>query len=209
MNLGRLVAPVRRRHRLRRHGVRSGVVVSTTGGRMSGASRLAFAGTRTRRRWCRWAAGLAVAAAVGVPLPSFSEPSETQPGAVASDPDYAAGKQALDGKDWREAARRFNQAALRDPDNADLQNYLGFSYRNLGQLDAAFEHYKRALELNPRHRGAHEYAGEAYLMVGDLARAEEHLAALRRICLLPCEELGDLERQIAAYRKRTGAGRAP
>jgi hypothetical protein len=66
--------------------------------------------------------------------------------------------------------------------------------------------YRRALELNPRHRGAHEYAGEAYLMVGDLARAEEHLTALRRICLLPCEELGDLEREIAAYRKKIGAG---
>jgi len=28
---------------------------------------------------------------------------------------------------------------------------------------------------------------------------------LRRICLLPCEELGDLEREIAACRKKTGA----
>jgi hypothetical protein len=46
-------------------------------------------------------------------------------------------------------------------------------------------------------------------MVGDLARAEDHLAALRRICLLPCEELRDLEREIAAYRKRTGVGRTP
>jgi Flp pilus assembly protein TadD len=146
-------------------------------------------------------------AAMVIPLPVFAEPSETKPEAAASDPDYAAGKVALERKDWREAARRFGQAALRDPDNADLQNYLGYSYRNLGQLDAAFQHYRRALALNPRHRGAHEYAGEAYLMVGDLARAEEHLEALRKICLLPCEELGDLERQIAEYRKRTGGGR--
>jgi Flp pilus assembly protein TadD len=146
-------------------------------------------------------------AAMVIPLPVFAEPSETKPEAAASDPDYAAGKVALERKDWREAARRFGQAALRDPDNADLQNYLGYSYRNLGQLDAAFQHYRRALALNPRHRGAHEYAGEAYLMVGDLARAEEHLAALRKICLLPCEELGDLERQIAEYRKKTGGGR--
>jgi Flp pilus assembly protein TadD len=146
-------------------------------------------------------------AAMVIPLPVFAEPSETKPEAAASDPDYAAGKVALERKDWLEAARRFGQAALRDPDNADLQNYLGYSYRNLGQLDAAFQHYRRALALNPRHRGAHEYAGEAYLMVGDLARAEEHLAALRKICLLPCEELGDLERQIAEYRKKTGGGR--
>jgi len=170
----------------------------------------AVADPRCGRRWRRWATALTVAAAVGLPpLSSFSEPTETKPDAVASDPDYAAGKVALEHRDWREAARRFRQAALRDPENADLHNYLGFAYRNLGQLDPAFVHYKRALELNPRHRGAHEYAGEAYLMVGDLAKAEEHLAALRRICLLPCEELADLEREIMAYRQRSGAGRSP
>ena len=152
---------------------------------------------------------MAVAAVVSMPSATFADPTETKPEATASDADYAAGKLAYERKDWLEAVKRFRQAALRDPENADLQNYLGFSYRKLGQLDAAFEHYRRALELNPRHRGAHEYAGEAYLMVGDLTRAEEHLAALRKICLLPCEELGDLEREIAAYRKRTGAGRTP
>jgi len=160
-------------------------------------------------RWLGRACALMFIAAVAAPLLVFAEPTETRPDAVANDSDYAAGKQALARMDWGEAARRFRQAALRDPDNADLQNYLGFSYRKLGQLDTAFEYYRRALELNPRHRGAHEYAGEAYLMVGDLQRAEEHLAALRRICLLPCEELGDLEREIAAYRKKTGAGRTP
>ena len=71
----------------------------------------------------------------------------------------------------------------------------------------AFKHYKRSIELNPRHRGAHEYIGEAYLMVDDLASAEKHLAALRDICLLPCDELGDLEKAIAQYRARAGAKR--
>ena len=166
---------------------------------------------RSEGRWRRAAVGLALAAAitVGMVLSCLADPAETTPEAAARDPDYASGQQALERKDWREAVRRFSQAALRDPDNADLHNYLGFSYRNVGDLDAAFKHYRRALELNPRHRGAHEYAGEAYLMLGDLARAEEHLAALVRICLLPCEELADLERAIAAYRKRTGSGRSP
>jgi len=163
----------------------------------------------SHRGRCTWraAAGLLLAAAVaaGVPLSGRADPIESSPAGAARDPDYAAAKEALERKQWREAVERFSRAALRDPENADLQNYLGFSYRKLGQLDRAFKHYKRALELNPRHRGAHEYAGEAYLMVGDLAKAEEHLAALRRICLLPCEELADLERAITAYRQRTGA----
>jgi hypothetical protein len=38
--------------------------------------------------------------------------------------------------------------------------------------------------------------------VGDLPNAEKHLAALRDICLLPCDELADLEKAIAEYRKR-------
>ncbi len=57
------------------------------------------------------------------------------------------------------------------------------------------------LKLNPRHRGAHEYLGEAYLMIRNPAKAEEHLAALRSICLLPCAEYGDLEKKLAEYRK--------
>ncbi len=98
--------------------------------------------------------------------------------------------------------RLFERAEKRYPDHADLQNSLGFSYRNLKQYDLAFKHYKRALEIDPRHRGAHEYIGEAYLMTGDLPSAQKHLAALKEICLLPCEELEDLERAIAEYRGR-------
>lgn len=129
-----------------------------------------------------------------------SEPYEDNPSAAANDPDYAAAKAAMEKKNWPEAIKRFHQAALRDPDSADLHNYLGFSYRNLKQMDLALKYYKRSIELNPRHRGAHEYIGEAYLMLGDLPSAEAHLAALRDICLLPCEELTDLEKAIAEYR---------
>jgi hypothetical protein len=71
-------------------------------------------------------------------------------------------------------------------------------------MDLAFEHYARALQLNPRHRGAHEYMGVAYLLVGNLPKAEEHLAALRQICLIPCEEYGELKEEIDAHRRRAG-----
>ena len=132
--------------------------------------------------------------------------TEEQPGVGALDPDYAAGKKAVEARNWNAAIKSFSSASLRDPDNADLQNYLGFSYRRLGQLEPAFKHYQRALTLNPRHRGAHEYIGEAYLMAGDLSNARKHLDELHKICLLPCEELADLEKAIADYRAmpRTG-----
>jgi Flp pilus assembly protein TadD len=127
--------------------------------------------------------------------------TEEDPGAAALGPDYAAGKKAIEARDWNAAIKRFSAVAARTPDNADVQNYLGYAYRNTGKLDAAFDHYQRALKLNPQHRGAHEYIGEAYLMVKNLAKAEEHLAALERICLLPCEEYTDLKAKVTAYRK--------
>jgi len=129
--------------------------------------------------------------------------TEEDPGAAALGPDYAAGKKAIEARDWNAAIKHFSAVAPRAPDNADVQNYLGYAYRNTGKLDAAFDHYQRALKLNPKHRGAHEYIGEAYLMVKDLANAEKHLAALDRICLLPCEEYSDLKAKVAAYKKST------
>jgi tetratricopeptide (TPR) repeat protein len=144
----------------------------------------------------------AVVALVAMVAGAGAEPFEDNPSATARDPDYAAGKAALEKKNWAEAAKYFQRAALRDPESADLHNYLGFSYRNLKQMDIALKYYKRSIQLNPRHRGAHEYIGEAYLMLNDLPSAEKHLAALRTICLLPCEELADLEKAVAAYRAK-------
>ena len=120
---------------------------------------------------------------------------------AALDPDFAAGKRAIVAGDWNGAIKVLTSAALRDDRNADIQNYLGYAYRRLRQLDPAMRHYKQALTLNPRHRSAHEHLGEAYLVQGDLAKANEHLAALDQICLIPCEEYDDLKRAIAEYNK--------
>ena len=144
---------------------------------------------------------LATWALVAAPLHAYADPTETDPDLAAADRDYAAARKAIAAKQWDEAIARLRKAEVRHPDHADLQNYLGYAHRNLKQFDAAFRHYKRAIALDPRHRGAHEYIGEAYLMLGDVPNAEKHLAALRAICLLPCEELTDLERAFAGYRR--------
>ena len=96
-----------------------------------------------------------------------------------------------------------SKAALTDPNNADIQNWLGYAQRKQGNLNAAFTAYNQALKLNPNHKGAHEYIGEAYLMAGDVAKAEKHLAELQRLCSpIPCEELKDLQRAIQEYKKK-------
>jgi tetratricopeptide (TPR) repeat protein len=117
------------------------------------------------------------------------------------DPDFKAGKKALGAEDWNGAIATFQLAALRDPLNADIQNYIGYAYRRLRQLGPAIGHYQQALMLNPRHRSAHEHLGEAYLMLGEPAKAEQLLTALEKLCLIPCEEYDDLKRAMTAYKK--------
>lgn len=119
-----------------------------------------------------------------------------------TDPDYAEGRQAIEQKNWARAIASLNKAEVKDTRNADIHNYLGYAYRNSGQMDLAFKHYEQALAIDPSHRGAHEYLGEAYLMANNLAKAEEHRAALDRICFFPCREYTELKEKIAAYKSK-------
>ena len=61
---------------------------------------------------------------------------------------------------------------------------------------------QEALRLEPRHRGAHEYIGEAYLMAGNPAKAKEHLGQLDRLCTFGCEEYTKLKKALADYEQK-------
>lgn len=142
--------------------------------------------------------------------PAAAAPSaEGEQQALLADADYAAGAAALQAGDFGAALPRLLAALKRFPDSASLHNELGYAYRKLAQLEPAFAHYRRALAIDPQHRGAHEYIGEAYLMVDDVANAEKHLQALRAICVLGCEELQELQAAIVAWRRRQLAPPAP
>ena len=121
----------------------------------------------------------------------------TEESAPSQNVDYQAGLDAIEASDWERAISNLNVAQVAEPTNADLQNWLGYSYRHEGKYDEALDHYRAALDLNPKHRGAHEYAGETYLLMGNKAKAREHLAALERICGKQCDEYRDLAKAIA------------
>ncbi len=95
--------------------------------------------------------------------------------------DYVAGKKAA------------------DPKSADAYNLLGYSYRKLGDTDAAFENYQTALRLNRMHRGANEYLGELYLEMGNVAEAKKLMQALGKYCTYSCAEYKELKEEIANY----------
>jgi tetratricopeptide (TPR) repeat protein len=118
--------------------------------------------------------------------------------------DFAQGRRAVEARDWKTAITSLTAADKRTANNAEIHNLLGFAYRNSGQIDVALKHYQRALQIDSRHRGAHEYIGEAYLMLNDAAKAEEHLATLRKLCPSTCPERDELAGKITQYRKSKG-----
>jgi Flp pilus assembly protein TadD len=146
-------------------------------------------------------AALLVASATALPVCAIANMGDDEPGPTVN-ADAAAGKKAIEAKDWKRATELLTKAAAADPKNADVQNWLGFAQRKQGNLDAAFAAYDKALKLNPRHKAAHEYIGEAYLISGKLPQAEQHLAELQKLCTpIPCEEYKDLRRAVDEYKK--------
>ena len=115
-------------------------------------------------------------------------------------PELAEAQHLIDNKDWPGALNVLKKALRKDSKNADVHNLMGYSYRKSGQLDAAFDSYHKALKIDPKHRGANEYIGEAYLMVNQPEKAREHLAALKSICGESCEEYQDLAKALADWK---------
>lgn len=109
---------------------------------------------------------------------------------------------------WRLAkAERYAEALatldlLKTPETAQALNYRGYATRKLGKPEESLAFYLKAITLDPKHVGAREYLGEAYVTLGRLPLAEEQLAKIKEICgNTTCEEYGDLQRAIAAKKK--------
>jgi tetratricopeptide (TPR) repeat protein len=112
---------------------------------------------------------------------------------------------SIDANDWAGAQRELASLLREEPRNAEVHNMLGYTYRKgpTPNLPKAFEHYERAIYLDPKHKGAHEYIGEAYLMDRKPAEAEKHLVRLEQICGgRQCEQYQDLAKSIAEYKAK-------
>ncbi|MBM3554600.1 MAG: hypothetical protein FJX47_03485 [Alphaproteobacteria bacterium] len=125
-------------------------------------------------------------------------------GDLSKDPDFAGAMAAFEKKNWDEALIGF-QRCLEKAEfkpSADMFNLMGYAARNLKRMDAAFDYYAKAIAIDPNHKGAHEYVGEAYLQVGNIAKAEEHLKILDKLCFFGCAEYTELKNAIAARKAR-------
>jgi hypothetical protein len=140
---------------------------------------------------------------LALPLPALAADTGPAPSA-ARDPVLEKVSAASAQQDWALAQSVLKEAVSRDPGNADYHSLLAYTTRKGANPDMnlVFKHYNEALRIDPRHRGAHEYVGEAYLMVGNLPKAKEHLGALDRLCFFPCDEYSDLKKAIANYESK-------
>ena len=133
-----------------------------------------------------------------------SEGSQAPLSAVREDPDYTDGVQAIKKGDWATAIRRMETVVAKDARNADAYNWLAYATRRQGDSAKAIPIYEKALQLDPKHRGAHEYIGEAYLVLGNLSKAKEHLARLDKLCFFPCSQYPDLKQAVQTYEASGG-----
>ncbi len=122
-------------------------------------------------------------------------------GAKSADPIIQSARDAIAKEDWDAAQATLQNGLVANSNNADYHNLYAYSIRKSPKpsMEVVFTHYAEALRIDPRHRGAHEYLGEAYLQIGNLAKAKEQLAALDKLCFFGCEEYDDLKHSIAAF----------
>ena len=133
-------------------------------------------------------------------LPSLAL-AASDPVTAPKDPVLEKVTVATKNQDWASAQAMLRDALAADPQNANYHNLYAYSVRKGANPDMnlVFKHYNEALRIDPKHRGAHEYIGEAYLQVGNLAKAKEHLAQLDKLCFFSCSEYTDLKKAISAF----------
>ena len=102
----------------------------------------------------------------------------------------------IEAKNFSAALTALQAADKSFPNNADINNLLGYSARNLKQYKPAATYYAKALKIDPKHLGALEYQGELFMLTKKTSDAKKNLAKLKSLCGVNCEEYIDLKKAI-------------
>jgi tetratricopeptide (TPR) repeat protein len=98
---------------------------------------------------------------------------------------------------WAQAIAVLKDVIAVDSRNADALSLMGYSLRKSGDYERALGFYQKALKLNPNHKGATEYLGELYVVLGQVDKARGLLDVLAKLCgNTSCEEYQDLAEAI-------------
>lgn len=153
----------------------------------------------------RWALALAVSlGAIGAPPAALAAGGDDTSGTDRSRSAYERAVKLVEAADYEDALRVLEKLNRKESGNPDVLNMLGFAHRKLNRVETAFDYYRKALAIEPRHLGANEYMGELYLESGELDKAEERLGELAIACPSGCEEQRELSDAIDAYKEAHG-----
>ncbi|MEM9602825.1 MAG: tetratricopeptide repeat protein [Pseudomonadota bacterium] len=150
----------------------------------------------TTPQWIAFAIAFVFAMALTAPVQAAGGDSYES----SRDDRFSDVNKAISAKQYQKAIDMLTVFAEETPDDADVHNLLGFSNRKLGNFDVAFDHYQKALSIDPKHIRAHEYLGELYLQTDRLADAEAQLQKVSELCSLFCKEKRMLKKAIKKYK---------
>ncbi len=111
----------------------------------------------------------------------------------------------IEDEKYQDAISELQQLLKESPTDADMLNLLAYSQRKLQRFDEALVNYQKALDIEPKHRGANEYLGELYLQLGQLDKAQERLQVLDKACFFGCDEFDELEEAIKTYQSQNSS----
>ena len=142
--------------------------------------------------------------AIGAPSAAVAAGADDTSGTDRTRSAYEQAVKLVEAADYEDAIQALEKLARKESGNANVLNMLGFAHRKLGRVETAFDYYRKALAIEPRHLGANEYLGELYLETGELDKAEERLGELAIACPSGCEERDELSEAIDAYKDARG-----
>jgi tetratricopeptide (TPR) repeat protein len=127
----------------------------------------------------------AVLAIATLSSPVLAEPGGGGSSNSSSQPDLPSMSEVeadLDAGRWTDAISKLKEIVADETSNAEGYNLLGYAYRKSGNLDLAQRYYTRALRLDPKHKGALEYQGELFVMLGQVDKAKANLDKIEELC---------------------------
>jgi len=93
-------------------------------------------------------------------------------------------------KNYDKALKLLIKSNIKNPNNADTLNYLGFTTRKLGDFSNGEKYYLQGLAIEPNHIGINEYLGELYVATNRIELAKERLKVLENC---DCDEYNQLK----------------
>ena len=144
-----------------------------------------------------------------ISYPCFSAGTTSESPSVSNNSDqikilYERAEQYIEENNFKKSLKVLKSLTKREDLSgfrADIYNLLGFSYRKLNNpdLDKSFAAYMMALEIDPKHIGAHEYLGELHIMRGEKNKAIDMLNKLELLSGTSSKEYLELKNVINQY----------